>query len=264
MLLAELLIRHTRRHMPTRRVALGTSYLPMTGAGHGAMLLGAVVQARAGALADEQRDELPSVLHAAAAGLDVPQIMLWYRLQTDTHGLDRSRHRVVDENGTVIVELDMHGAATPQVLGAILAVSALPPTPRTAGLLAIKHALDGRFRYPRGVLVRRLEIGIAVEVPWAPGVHWHQGAPDGERRWDGVASEQRWAMEVLGFGPIGALDREEVNRRFRRLLRDAHPDSGGHREVAADRIAELSEARELLLDEIEREAVASPHFAAGE
>ena len=37
---------------------------------------------------------------------------------------------------------------------------------------------------------------------------------------------------------------------FRRLLRDAHPDSGGHREAAADRIAELSEARELLLDEI--------------
>ena len=31
MLLAELNIWHTRRHMPTRRVALGDAYLPMSG-----------------------------------------------------------------------------------------------------------------------------------------------------------------------------------------------------------------------------------------
>jgi hypothetical protein len=263
-LLAELLIRHTRRHMPTRRVALGSAYLPMTGSGSGALLLGAVVTTRVDMLADEQREALPGLLHTAARGLEVPQIKLWYRLQTDTHGLDRSRHRVVDEGGHVIVELDMHGAGAPQVLGAVLAVSSLPPTPRTAGLLAIRDAIDGRFRYPNRVLVRRLEQGIAPEIPWAPGVQWQQGAPETERRWEGVGSERRWALEVLGFGPITALAREEVNRRFRRLLRDAHPDSGGHREVAADRIAELSEARELLLDEIERETVASAPYAGGD
>ncbi len=261
MLLAELLIRHTRRHMPTRRVALGSAYLPMTGARHGALLLGALVSTRAGMLADEQREGLPGLLHAAARGLEVPQIKLWYRLQTDTHGLDRSRHRVTDENGHIVVELDVHGAAAPQILGAVLAVSALPPTPRTAGLLAIRDAIGGRFRFPEGVLVRRLELGIAPEMPWAPGVRWQQGAPETERRWEGVASERRWALEVLGFGPMNELERDEVNRRFRRLLRDAHPDSGGHRDVAADRIAELSEARELLLDEIE---LASAHFAGGE
>jgi hypothetical protein len=264
-LLAELLIRHTRRHMPTRRVALGSAYLPMTGSGHGALLVGAIVGTRVDALAEEQREMLPGLLHRASSGLEVPQIALWYRLQTDTHGLDRSRHRVVDEGGQIIVELDVHGAAAPQILGALLAVSGLPPTPRTAGLAAIRDAVEGRFRFPNRVLVRRLEQGIAPEAPWAPGVAWHQGAPEGERLWEGVASERRWALEVLGFGPVSELERDEVNRRFRRLLRDAHPDSGGHREVAADRIAELSEARELLLDEIERDAtVASAQFAGGE
>jgi hypothetical protein len=202
------------------------------------------------------------LLHRAARGLDVPQIGLWYRMQTDTHGLDRSRHRVVDELGSVVVELDVHGAAAPQVLGAVLAVTSLPPTTRTAGLLAIRNAVEGGFRFPPRVLIRRLEQGIAAEVPWMPGVRWQQGAPEGERKWEGVASERRWALEVLGFGPISELERDEVNRRFRRLLRDAHPDSGGHREVAADRIAELSEARELLLDEIE--SLASAPFSGGE
>jgi hypothetical protein len=263
-LLAELLIRHTRRHMPTRRVALGSAYLPMTGGGYGALLLGAVVSTRVEALADEQRDALPGLLHAASRGLEVPQIKLWYRLQTDTHGLDRSRHRVFDEGGQVIVELDAHGASAPQILGSVLAVAVLPPTTRTAGLLAIRDAIDGRFRFPKRVLVRRLEQGMAPDIPWAPGVHWQPGAPEGERKWAGVASERRWALEVLGFGPMNELERDEVNRRFRRLLRDAHPDSGGHREAAADRIAELSEARELLLDEIEHDAVASAHFSAGE
>ena len=264
MLLAELLIRHTRRHMPTRRVALGSAYLPMTGSGHGALLLGALVSTRVETLAEEQREALPGLLHAAARGLEVPQIKLWYRLQTDTHGLDRSRHRVVDERGYVTVELDMHGAGAPQILGAVLAISALPPTPRTAGLLAIRNAIEGRFRYPEGVLVRWLEQGIAPEMPWAPGVQWQQGAPETERKWEGVGSERRWALEVLGFGPITTLEREEVNRRFRRLLRDAHPDSGGHRDAAADRIAELSEARELLLDEVQRESVASAQCAGGD
>src|SRR4029077_12018381 len=99
-----------------------------------------MVSTRIEALSDEQREALPGLLHGAARGLEVPQIKLWYRLQTDTHGLDRSRHRVIDEGGNVVVELDVHGAATPQILGAVLAVSGLPPTTRTAGLLAIRDA----------------------------------------------------------------------------------------------------------------------------
>ena len=37
-LLAELTVRHTRRHMPTRRVAIDHAYLPTSGGGHGISL----------------------------------------------------------------------------------------------------------------------------------------------------------------------------------------------------------------------------------
>jgi hypothetical protein len=54
-ILAELNIRHTRRHQPTRRVALGDNYLPTSGPAYGAVLLGAVVSENLGGLDDEQR-----------------------------------------------------------------------------------------------------------------------------------------------------------------------------------------------------------------
>jgi len=95
MILAELTVHHTRRHMPTRRVALGEQYLPMTGAAHGAGLLAAVVAEHAGALDDDQREELPRLLFDVTRhGITVPRIALRHRLQTDLHGLDRSRHRL--------------------------------------------------------------------------------------------------------------------------------------------------------------------------
>ena len=53
---------------------------------------------------------------------------------------------------------------------------------------------------------------------------------------------------MLGLRVGMALERDDINRRFRRLLRDAHPDSGGVAAQAAMRIEELSEARTILLD----------------
>jgi curved DNA-binding protein CbpA len=38
-----------------------------------------------------------------------------------------------------------------------------------------------------------------------------------------------------------------VSRSFRELLIQAHPDHGGSVELAADRIAELREARRILI-----------------
>ncbi len=76
-----------------------------------------------------------------------------------------------------------------------------------------------------------------------------------------------WALTTLGFeaangngvgnGPdkkpavggrlVRAPSRDDVQRRFRWLLRDAHPDHGGEVDEAAQRIADLSEARRILL-----------------
>ena len=89
MLLAELNIRHTRRHMPTRRVAVDHGYLPTSGAAFGGVLIGAVVAECVPGMDEEQVDALARLVDVAKRGnLTVPRIALRYRLQRDTHGLD--------------------------------------------------------------------------------------------------------------------------------------------------------------------------------
>jgi hypothetical protein len=258
-LLAELTIRHTRRHMPTRRVALGSAYLPMSGPAHGAALLSSVLALNLPDISEEQAELLPRLLDDARDGLSIPRIALWYRLQTDVHGLDRSRHRLFGEDNHLVVELDTHGGAVPQVLGVVLAVASLPPTPRAAGIAAIHTVLDGRWPgLSPDVEVRRLDWTTLHHRPPLAGVHWRPGSPPEEQLWDGVPSERRWAMEVLGLHADMPVERDDVNRRYRRLLRDAHPDHGAAAKGAAERIAELSEARTLLL-----EFASAAHAAGG-
>jgi hypothetical protein len=82
--------------------------------------------------------------------------------------------------------------------------------------------------------------------PFAPGSANGTGAVD-ESAWRGVPSERRWAMEVLGLKAEMPIERRDVQARFRRLVILAHPDHGAARAGAAERLAELTEARELLL-----------------
>jgi hypothetical protein len=250
-ILAELNIRHTRRHMPTRRVALDASYLPMNGSAYGAALLSAVVAENIEGLDDEQRELLPRFMKAALDGFHVPRIGLRYRLQTDVHGLDLSRHRLLEESGVLVVELDVHGAAQPQVIGSIMAASAMGQTTRRKALRAIDAAIAQPGVIPEPFLVRRLLHGVPAERPplAASGpVGPINGVvlPDAAK-WAGIPSERRWAMEVLGLGAEMKVERTDIQKRFRRLLRTAHPDHGGESVGAAERIAELTEARELLL-----------------
>jgi hypothetical protein len=244
--------------MPTRRVALGAAYLPMSGPAHGAALLAAVTAEHRRALDDEQLDAVHALLGDARRGLDVPRIALRHRFQTDVHGLDRSRHRVLGEGGHLVIELDVHGAPMPQLLGAVMAASVLPPTVRALALDAVRRALHAHgFQPAPGVVLRRVDGGVVI-IPPATGATFRPGAPPEEIIWSGVAPEQRWAMEVLGLRPDIAVVRDDVNRRFRRMLRDAHPDHGGAAKGAGDRIAELTEARRILFD-IAASAAASTH-----
>ncbi|MFI5047688.1 MAG: J domain-containing protein [Acidimicrobiia bacterium] len=249
MLLAELNIRHTRRHQPTRRIALGDAYLPTSGPAFGAVLLGGVVAECLSGLDEEQFDALARFLDDARDGLSVPRIALRYRLQTDTHGLDLSRHRILAadvEHGSVRprLELDLHGPPASQVVGAVMGGASLHPTGRVIALRAIAAAVARPGVMPEGLdVIRRLE-GIPGVRPPAPGPR-RAGAAGNE--WAGVPSERRWAMEVLGLGVGMAVEHDDVQRRFRRLVRLAHPDHGGGSAGAAERIAELTEAREVLL-----------------
>jgi hypothetical protein len=258
-LLAELSIRHSRRHMPTRRVALDGAYLPMSGPAHGAALLAAVVATNLPTIPEEQRELLPRLLRDARHGLTIPRIALRHRLQHDTHGLDRSVHRMLGEDGKIVIEIDVHGSPTPQILGAVLGAAALNPSGRGVGLETIRKVVEGRWP---GLAK---EIGVrfvtndgwnAARPPLAAADDYQRGAPPDEQLWRGVAPDERWAMEVLGLRAGMTVRRDDVNRRFRRLLRDAHPDSGGIATGAAARIEELTEARSILL------AVAADEVAA--
>src|SRR5207245_5420955 len=71
LLLAELNVRHTRRHMPTRRVALGERVLPTQHPGYGPLLLGCVAAVNIGGLDEEQAEAFPVFLRAARGGLAV-------------------------------------------------------------------------------------------------------------------------------------------------------------------------------------------------
>ena len=89
-------------------------------------------------------------------------------------------------------------------------------------------SIDGRWAgLADNVEVRTLWDRVSAPPPLAGTRQWTAGAPPEEEVWRGVASEQRWAMEVLGLRAGMDVERDDVNRRFRRLLRDAHPDSGG-------------------------------------
>ena len=251
MLLAELTVRHTRRHMPTRRVALGDRLLPTAHPGYGPLLLACVAATTIDGLDDEQAEALGPFLREAGKGLTVPRRALRFRLQVDTEGLAYSRHRLLGENSGLVVELDIHGKhPVPQLLGAVMAASRLASYPRQLCLRAIAAAIERPGVLPEGVTPRWVTLVQQAAGPFSSGPA--VAAPGRGRAadvWWGVPAELRWAMEVFGFAPGSPPERDEVLRRFRRLVRLAHPDHGAAHGGAAERIVELGEARRVLLHE---------------
>jgi hypothetical protein len=246
--------------MPTRRVALESAYLPTSGPAHGVALLAAVAATNLPAVGEDERELLKRLVDDARGGLSIPRIAMRHRLQRDTHGLDRSRHRLIGEEGKLVIELDAHGAQVPQVLGAVLGAAWLPSSGRAVAIDALRRVVNGRWNGLSPDVETRFvvpDMWDYLRPPLAASGEWQPGGPPDEEGWHGVAADQRWAMEVLGLRSGMEVDRDDVNRRFRRLLRDAHPDSGGAAGAAASRIAELTEARTILLD------LASSEVAAG-
>jgi len=225
-LLAELEVRHTRPIAPTRRVALGALFLPTDPPpGHGGLLLAGLVGAFAHELDDESRDRLDLLLDDVEHDRRIAQPRVRYRFQSDTAGLDRSRHKLVGAGEAMHLEIDDHANGLPQMLAAIYA----------AGRLARPH------RAPVFRLLRR-----ATRWQGGPGdelLAFLLGEPVAAL---GGASEG-WALGVLSFSPGREPSRSEINRRFRELVRDAHPDHGGSAEDAGRRIVDLTEAKRVLL-----------------
>jgi len=230
MIVAELELFHSRPIAPTRRVALGHLDLPVDPApGFGGLLLGGVVAARMGDLDPELFDDLHNLTVQLERGQRVSQPRLRHRLQSDRVGLQRSVHRLVGEGERLSFELeDERGSAAQHILAAVYAAALLPHGPRSPVMNVIRKAMRWAGAMDHS-LVTYLS-GLTHDQAWSVQAHR-----------DPVG----WALTVLELDERGS--RRVVQRRFRDLVRRAHPDHGGDSFGAAARIAELTEARRVLL-----------------
>ena len=240
MLLAELEIFHSRPIAPTRRISIGRAWLPGsqdgTGPGFGSLLLGGVCARFGPGLSHDLLGEVVELVHQLEEGQSVAQPRLRNRLQRDRVGLARSRQRLYggDRSGPedeLVCEFDGSRATPGQlVLGAAYAAGLAAPLVRGEALRAVRRGLAWRG-----------EVGPALFSYLASG----QQSPRPARA---IADPVGWALEMLGFDREVELPAQAAVRQgFREALRAAHPDLGAAETEAADRIAELSEARRILL-----------------
>ncbi len=232
MILAELEVWHSRPFTPTRRVALGHLVLPANPPpGFGGLLLGAVVAAHLGGVDDELVPDIHRLVNEVERGHRIVQPRLRHRYQVDRHGLARSRHRLIGENEDIGFELENHGSALQQVLGAVYAVERLDPSIRHPVTTVLHKAL--RWHGPVG-----------------PPLVAHLAGIDGggPATWAALADPVAWALDVLGFPPgTTSPAKKAVIACFRSRLRAVHPDHGGEKVGASRAIADLNEARRILL-----------------
>jgi len=227
-LLAELEVRHSRPIAPTRRIAIGEVFLPTEPApGFGGLLLAGVVGALVPSLDDEVRDGVDALMADLEWGRSIAQPRLRHRFQLDTHGLDRSRHKLIGEGERLSLEIDDHSAPLPQILGAVYAAGRLSLRSRGSVFRLLRRA--GRWQ---GEADERL-------ISYLRGNH--------PRLRGDAAEDESWALAMLGFGPGSEPARSDILRKWRQLVRGAHPDHGGSVDRAGQRIVDLTEAKRILL-----------------
>jgi len=230
-LLAELEIWHSRPVAPTRRVAVGRSLLPTDPApGAGALLLGGIVAAHVDDLDPDLLPELGQLIADLEDARRIAQPRLRHRFQADRHGLAKSTHRLLARGDGVEFDLATDtGTPAVHLLGAVYAAGAITSADRASVMEVIRRALAWRG-------------------PLGPALVAHLSGASGARAWSmGLADPVGWALGVLGFASHDRPERPILQKRFRSLLREAHPDHGGEAAEAATRIAELTEARRILL-----------------
>lgn len=230
MLLAELEVFHSRPIAPTRRLAIGVSVLPTAPApGFGGILLGGIVAAFSPEVDPDLLEDLLPLMHAIEGGARIPQPRLRFRLQEDRVGLSKVRHRLIGTGEELRFEIGSSPSPEPNILAAVYAAGRLPAEDRPKVFAGLRRALWWRN-----------ELGPEL----VDALSDRQGTIG----WStlGGTDPVLWALGVLGLAPE-ANHPDEVQARFRSLLREAHPDHGGDAGDAADRITELTEARRILL-----------------
>ena len=239
MILAELEVFHSRPIAPTRRVALGRTKLPVSPSpGFGGLLLGGIVAAHMTELDPDLFDDLHRLTLQLQDGQRIPQPRLRHRFQRDRIGLTRSVHRLVGEGEDLDFEFEVKGAAAQHILAAVYAAGALPLGSRGRVMDVLRQAMRWVGPLDRSFVA-------------------HLSGFDRGRDWSPSAFHDpvQWALGILELRSLAGLptsvllvpDRSAIQRQFRDLLRVAHPDHGGSIDAAAQRIADLTEARRILL-----------------
>ncbi len=234
--LAELEIFCSRPHAPTRRVALGDSHLPCEPApGFGGVLLAGIVAEHVPAIDPDHIPDIKRLTRELEQGRPIPQPRLRHRLQVDTVGLSAVRHRLCGDGERLWFDFDDSGAPEQQVLGAIYAAGTLDASLLPPVMAALRRATG--WAGPVG------DDFIALAAGGRRGTSFNHTA---------VENPTAWAMGVMGFEgggvatAVAAPPARDVVRRYRELLREAHPDHGAQNDGAAQRIADLAEARRIL------------------
>lgn len=231
MILAELEVRHSRVIAPTRRVALGpVQKIPADPApGFGGVLLAGIVAGHLDRVDPDVMGDLRRLIDDVADGRRIPQPRLRYRFQVDTHGLVRTRHRLVGRGQTMAFDFDRHDSPLAQILAAVYCAGRLDARARRPVAALLHRSL--RWSGPPGPALITFLTGSGSTDPWSP----HLSDPNA------------WALTVLGFERHSTPSRKEVQRRFRHRVRLAHPDHGAEEGDAAQRVTELTQARRILL-----------------
>ena len=229
MLLAELEVWHSRPVTPTRRVSLGNLILPVEPApGFGGLLLGAVVAAHLEDVDPDLHADVRRLLAQVERGERIVQPRLRHRFQVDRHGLGVSRHRLEGEGESVHFSFESKGSGLVQVLGAIYALERLDLASRHALVPVITKAM--RWRGPIG-----------------PSFIAHLAGSSASSL-SALADPRAWALELFGF-PLGTakVSKKQIMAAYRDILRSVHPDHGGDEVEASKAIADLGQARKILL-----------------
>lgn len=266
MVLAELNAYVSRPIAPTRRIALGRSELPCDPApGMGGLLLGGIVATFAPALDDDTRQDLVALMGEVERGQRIPQPRMRHRFQTDHVGLQQISYRLLGNGDRLSFHFENDKATPSQhVLAAVYSSGRLDHKARRGVSTMMRRALG----FPGGddadlikFLSGRTRAGVQIlsdPVVWAldvlqlrtvvedsaAGSGGARGAPKGGRG-RGGADEQPLGLPAA---PLKLPSRAEIQRAFRRQLRHSHPDHGAERAGAAQRIADLAEARRILLE----------------
>ena len=183
--------------------------------------------------------ELLTLIYDLDAGCRIPQPRLRHRFQADRIGLTRSSHRlqrVDDREGELRLSFTADkGAPSQHVLGAVYAGGGLPLRLRAGVFATIRRALAWR-----GEINHRF---LAYLAEAASSSLLRSAVEQGE-----MSDTVCWARRVLGLSAVSArLERGQIQQGYRDALLTVHPDHGGEVDSAAERIADIAEARRILL-----------------